>query len=72
MTVPEATAPAGTLGLAATAATLAELLRGDSVVTDRGVTLDDLAVDTEALVEAEVPGADELATMVESARTVTG
>ena len=72
VTVPDAATAQGTLGLAATAATLAELLRGDSVVTGRGVTLDDLAVDTQALLEAGVPGADRLATMVESAQTATG
>lgn len=56
------------LGVAAEAATLAEVLRADSVVTDRGVTLDDVAADVSALVEADAPGAELLADTIEAAQ----
>ena len=49
------------LRLAATVAELAEVLRGNDVVTDRGVTLETVAADADALAADGVPGADELA-----------
>jgi Ca-activated chloride channel homolog len=49
------------LRLAATVAELAEALRGNTVVTARGITLDTVAADADALVAADVPGAAELA-----------
>ncbi len=56
----------GSLGVAATAASLAELLRGDTVVAGRGVTLDDLATDAAALQQAGAPGADLLVETVQA------
>ena len=49
------------LRLAATVAELAEVLRGNTVVAERGITTDVVAADAEALAADGVPGADELA-----------
>ena len=51
------------LRLAATVAELAEVLRGNDVVTDRGVTLETVVADAAALAADDVPGAAELADM---------
>jgi Ca-activated chloride channel family protein len=53
--------PSPSLRLAATVAELAEVLRGNTVVTERGITIDVVAADAEALAADGVPGADELA-----------
>ena len=44
------------------------MLRGNAVVAERGVTLDDVAADAEPLVADGVPGADELAAVIDEAR----
>lgn len=56
------------LELAATAADLAQFLKGKGPIEDRGVTLDDLAARVDALVADDVPGADELAEIVAGVR----
>ena len=49
------------LRLAATVAELAEVLRGNDVVTERGITLETVVADAAALAADDVPGAAELA-----------
>lgn len=53
---------------AATVADFAELLKGNSVVSERGVSLEQLATEAGALDEAGVEGAGELAEMIELAQ----
>lgn len=53
------------LRLAATVAATAEVLRGSSVVTERGITLDDLSTEAHALADAGVDGADDLADFID-------
>jgi len=61
--VPVATAAEASpsLRLASTVAELAEVLRGNHVVTGRGITLATVAADAAALEAADVPGAAQLA-----------
>jgi Ca-activated chloride channel family protein len=59
--------PTAALRLAATVATTAELLRGNAAVTDRGITLQDVQTDVDALVAEGIPGAAELADVVDAA-----
>lgn len=54
--------------LAATVAGVAEVLRGNSVVTARGLTLDALLADAQALRAANVNGADELVELILQAK----
>jgi len=54
--------------LAALVADLAELLKDNSVVTERGLTLDDLGADAADLAAADVEGADELVDLIDQAR----
>jgi Ca-activated chloride channel family protein len=53
--------------LAAAVAETAEVLRGNADVTARGVTLDDVAADVDELLVDDVPGAAELADVVDEA-----
>jgi Ca-activated chloride channel family protein len=61
--IPVATTGAASpsLRLAAAVAELAEVLRGNALVTDRGITLDTVVADAAALEADHVPGAAELA-----------
>ncbi|RHW25969.1 DUF3520 domain-containing protein [Nocardioides immobilis] len=63
---PEA-APSYRLELAATVADLAQVLKQRAPYADRAVTLDGLLVRAEELVDADVPGAGDLLTLVEQA-----
>ena len=63
-------APSTGLALATAVADLAQLMKEDPAYTQRGVTLDDLAVRTVDLEQAEVPGAESLAELIELARSV--
>ena len=66
ITAPDAAAePSPQLRLAATVADLAQLLKGGGPVADRGVTLESLAARAADLQEQAVPGAEELAEMIE-------
>ncbi len=58
------------LRLAATVAAVAEALRANAVAVERGVTLDDLAADAQALVDEDVPGAAELASVIAEIQSV--
>lgn len=53
--------------LAALVAYTAELLKGNSVVTDRGLTLDDLLEEAEELADDDVDGADVMVAFLEQA-----
>lgn len=53
-----------TLRLAALVANTAEVLKGGSVVTERGVSLEDLLVEAEALDDEDVEGADEMVELI--------
>ncbi|CAN5613592.1 VWA domain-containing protein [soil metagenome] len=53
------------LRLAATVAATAEVLRGSSVVTERGITLDELSAEAHALDDAGVESADALADFID-------
>ncbi len=55
------------LRLATLVATTAEVLRGNSVVSDRGVTLDQLLVDAQELDADGVDGADEMVELITTA-----
>jgi Ca-activated chloride channel family protein len=59
--------PSKALRLAATVAGFAEVLRGNADVGARGITLATVAKDAAALADDEVPGADELADLVDTA-----
>lgn len=60
--------PSDSLRMAALVADTGELLRGNEVVTQRGVTLADLAVEAQDLTDREVPGAAEIGTFIEQAQ----
>jgi len=68
--IPSATtdAPSDAFRLAATVAATAEVLRGNAVLTERGIDLDDVADAVDELVADHVPGATELAEVVDRAR----
>ncbi len=59
--------PSESLRLATLVAHTAEVLRGNTVVTDRGVTLDQLLVDAEELAADGVDGADEMVELIATA-----
>ena len=59
--------PSATLRLATLVAHTAEVLRGNSVVTDRGITLDELLVDAEELAADGVDGAGEMVELISTA-----
>ncbi|MEZ0577600.1 von Willebrand factor type A domain-containing protein [Nocardioides sp. MH1] len=59
--------PSYDLGLAATVADLAEVLKHARPYDDRGLTLDDLLVRAQVLAAADVPGAEELVEVVREA-----
>ena len=63
-----ATEPSGSLALATAAADLAQVLKGDPGYADRGVSLADLEERVDVLAERDVPGAADLAGMVDLAR----
>ena len=70
ITAPDAAMePSAQLQLAATVADLAELLKGSGPVVDRGVTLESLAARAADLQQQAVPGAEELAEMIELAQS---
>jgi Ca-activated chloride channel family protein len=60
--------PSDSLRMAALVADTGELLKGNEVVTQRGVTLADLAVEAQDLTDREVPGAAEIGTFIEQAQ----
>ena len=59
--------PSDSLRLATLVAHTAEVLRGNSVVTDRGITLDELLVDAEELAADGVDGAGEMVELISTA-----
>jgi Ca-activated chloride channel homolog len=59
--------PSATLRLATLVAHTAEVLRGNTVVTDRGLTLEALRVEAEQLVADGVDGADEMVELISTA-----
>ena len=59
--------PSASLRLATLVAHTAEVLRGNSVVTDRGITLDELLVDAEELAADGVDGAGEMVELISTA-----
>lgn len=67
---PNFTTPSTDIQLAALVADLAELFKGNEVVTERGVTLDQLHTDAEALADEGVAGADEVVAMIEQAQSL--
>ena len=70
ITAPDAAMePSAEVQLAATVADLAQLLKGGGPVADRGVTLESLAARAADLHEQAVPGAEELAEMIELAQS---
>jgi Ca-activated chloride channel family protein len=60
--------PSANLALATTAADLAQLLKSSPDYAERGVTLEDLATRAADLQSRDVPGADQLAELVDLAR----
>jgi Ca-activated chloride channel family protein len=68
--IPVATETGDGFAMAATVAQVAELLKGNQAVVERGTTLADLAADVAPLVAADVPGAADLAHTIEQARNV--
>ena len=58
------------LRLAAVVAGVAEVLRGDDVMAERGVSLTELADDADALVAERVAGAEEIAAVIAAALAV--
>jgi Ca-activated chloride channel family protein len=63
-------APSDAFRLAAAVAATAEVLRGNQAVVERGVHLDDVAAAVDALVADDVPGAADLAAVVELALAI--
>jgi Ca-activated chloride channel family protein len=59
--------PSPAVRMAALVAYTAELLKGNAVVTDRGVTLDDLLDEAEDLADEDVAGADVMEDLLEDA-----
>jgi Ca-activated chloride channel family protein len=59
--------PSPAVRMAALVAYSAELLKGNTVVGDRGVTIDDLLEEAEALADADVAGADVMEDLLEDA-----
>ena len=59
--------PSDSLRLATLVANTAEVLRGNSVVTERGVTLEQLLVEAEELDADGVDGADEMVELITTA-----
>ena len=59
--------PSESLRLATLVANTAELLRGNSVVIERGITLDELLADAEALAADGVVGADDMVELISTA-----
>ena len=59
--------PSDSLRLATLVAHTAEVLRGNSVVTERGITLDSLLAEAEALASEGVDGADEMVELISTA-----
>lgn len=60
--------PSTSIRLAAVVAEVAELLRGNEVIEERGITLEQLAQDAAELVDDGVTGADELADLIAAAQ----
>ena len=60
--------PSPSLALATTVADLAQLVKASPAFVERGVTLDDLSIRAADLRRREVPGAEQLAELVELAR----
>ncbi|MFV0309046.1 MAG: von Willebrand factor type A domain-containing protein, partial [Desertimonas sp.] len=67
---PNAATPSTDIRLAALVADLAELLKGNEVVDERGVTLAQLHDDAELLADEDVDGADELVELIEQAQSI--
>lgn len=63
-------APTDALRLASAVATTAEVLRGNADVVARGVSLETVQADVDELVSDHVPGAEELAAVVDEALAV--
>ncbi|MET0144161.1 MAG: von Willebrand factor type A domain-containing protein [Ilumatobacteraceae bacterium] len=70
--IADGSSDAGPFRLAAAVADVAEVLKGNDDVIGRGITLDDVAADVSSLVEADVPGAAELAAVIADARSIQG
>ncbi len=65
---PEAGESTDSLLLAGLVADTAELLKGNSVVTERGLTLEDLAEQARTLADRDVQGADEILKFIQRAQ----
>jgi len=63
--------PSDAVRLAAAVAATAEVLRGNTDVTARGLTLDDVAADVDQLVADGVPGSAELADVIAATRAAS-
>ncbi|WP_109509044.1 vWA domain-containing protein [Nocardioides speluncae] len=61
--------PSSALRLASTVADVAQVLKGGTPLTERGVTLTDLAADAAALEAEDVAGARELSALIADAKT---
>ncbi len=72
ITVPDGATPSGALQLASVVADTAELLKGNVVVTERGVTLADLHERAQQLADQDVAGASDILEVIRAAESAQG
>ncbi|MGH9271958.1 MAG: YfbK domain-containing protein [Ilumatobacteraceae bacterium] len=69
ITMPGGEVPSEAFRLAATVADLAEVLKGNSVVAERGIELSDLRAEAQSLADSGVPGATDLVAVIVAAQS---